>query len=377
MSKYTTQVRFICESECGLTESEGFNSVDTIIEKAAPKVFNFDFPVFDIKYRLPLEKKILSHYYTREIGEETYGLWKLRLSTRLREIMPYYNKLYESELYKFNPFYDIDLTTRHEKINVGHNTEKEDVHGNTFIDTENKAVTNTTEAELGTSETERNQTTATLETGERDNNSTTATMNTQTSKADNTEANLETTQTGRDGDGTAYQLFSETPQGAISFQDVNIGVNNGLVKDGTGNAYLTTATKNMNKDRVDETTSKFQGNTSTGESEQSNFTGETGSAEEKNSLFRGDTSAEQETDSTFKGKTGAGEVSREGNTTENTNKETNTVKDIKNTEDYLEHVHGKRTHISFSKLLQEFRETFLNIDMMIIEELSDLFLNLW
>ena len=34
MSKYTTEVRFICETLAGLTESEGFDSIDDIIEKS-------------------------------------------------------------------------------------------------------------------------------------------------------------------------------------------------------------------------------------------------------------------------------------------------------------------------------------------------------
>ena len=33
--------------------------------------------------------------------------------------------------------------------------------------------------------------------------------------------------------------------------------------------------------------------------------------------------------------------------------------------------------MSYAKMLKEFRETFLNIDMMVIESLSDLFFGLW
>lgn len=110
MSKYTTEVRFICEMAAGLTESAGSSKVDEIIAKAAPVVFNFDWPIFDEAYRLGLEEKILRHYYTREIGEETVGLWKLRLEDRLNLIMPKYNQLYESARLEFNPFYDVDYT---------------------------------------------------------------------------------------------------------------------------------------------------------------------------------------------------------------------------------------------------------------------------
>lgn len=110
MSKYTTEVRFICETASGLSESKGYTDVDTIITNAIPKIFTFTFPIFDENYRTVLEKKILKHFYTREICEETVGLWKLRLDAKLNEIMPYYNKLYESELLEFNPLYTANMT---------------------------------------------------------------------------------------------------------------------------------------------------------------------------------------------------------------------------------------------------------------------------
>lgn len=114
MSKYTTEVRFICETASGLGESKGYTDVDTIITNAIPKIFTFTFPIFDENYRTVLEKKILKHFYTREICEETVGLWKLRLDTKLNEIMPYYNKLYKSELLEFNPLYTHNLTRKHD-----------------------------------------------------------------------------------------------------------------------------------------------------------------------------------------------------------------------------------------------------------------------
>lgn len=124
MSKYTTELRFICETQAGLRESVGYDGVSEVIKKARPKIFSFDYPIFDENYRPTLETKILRHFYTREIGLETYGLWKLHLEARLNEIMPYYNQLYESELIKFNPLYDTDIHTE------GHRDENVDANGN-------------------------------------------------------------------------------------------------------------------------------------------------------------------------------------------------------------------------------------------------------
>lgn len=112
MSKYTTEVRYLCEMEAGLDKSYGYQKIDDIIQAAIPRIFDFDFPVYDEKYRNVLCTKILRHFYTREIGEETYGLWKLRLETKLNEIMPYYNKLYKSGLEEFNPLWDTQMKTR-------------------------------------------------------------------------------------------------------------------------------------------------------------------------------------------------------------------------------------------------------------------------
>ena len=83
MSKYTTEVRFICENFAGYDESQGFSSVDQIISAALPKVFPFEVPIFDPAYKTVLCTKILRHYYTREIGSETVGLWQLRMQTKL------------------------------------------------------------------------------------------------------------------------------------------------------------------------------------------------------------------------------------------------------------------------------------------------------
>ena len=113
MSKYTTQVRFICETSAKLTESSGFNDIEDILNKSWSKIFS-DFPIFDEQYRAELCKKILRHYYTREICCETVGRWKLFLSDKMKNIMPYYNQLYQSELLKIQPLVSVDRSVTHE-----------------------------------------------------------------------------------------------------------------------------------------------------------------------------------------------------------------------------------------------------------------------
>ena len=113
MSKYTTQVRFICETSAKLTESSGFNNIDEILDRSWNKIFS-DFPIFDEQYRAGLCKKILRHYYTREICCETVGRWKLFLNDKMKNIMPYYNQLYQSELLNIQPLVSVDRSVTHE-----------------------------------------------------------------------------------------------------------------------------------------------------------------------------------------------------------------------------------------------------------------------
>ena len=83
MSLYTTQLRYIVESgyDLGLK----------------------DYPIFDESYRETLNNKIIQHFYFREIGLETVALFKVFINRAMKEIMPYYNKLYESANLQYNP----------------------------------------------------------------------------------------------------------------------------------------------------------------------------------------------------------------------------------------------------------------------------------
>lgn len=112
LSKYTTQLRFICETCAKLTVSAGFIDIESVLDKSWDKIF-CDFPIFDEKYRAELCKKILRHYYTREICCESVGRWKLFLSDKMKNIMPYYNQLYQSELLKIQPLVSVDRSVSH------------------------------------------------------------------------------------------------------------------------------------------------------------------------------------------------------------------------------------------------------------------------
>lgn len=307
MSKYTTQVRFICETAAGLSESEGQASVKQIIAAAIPSVFDFDFPIFDESYRTVLETKILKHYYTREIGLETVGLWKLKLDTKLNEIMPFYNQLYKSELIEFNPMYDVDLTR-------DHNLKREE-------------TTKQDATEKGTIE----------KTGSVDDNTHTETSDNQnnesTTDIQNTKGSTSREQLG--SSKTHYDKYSDTPQGSL--QNVQ------------NDTYLTNARMIIDSD------------SQTGETTVSG-----------NDTSMGTTTANSSTDGTNDTERNIStNDSEEKSVSQNLNKNLNSI------DDYIEHVKGKNGGVSYSAMLNEFRTTFLNIDMQVINELGDLFMNLW
>jgi hypothetical protein len=97
MSKYTTELRFYIES--------------------GNEVFDFDYPIFDESYRSVLEQKIMDTYYFREIGFETVGRFKHYLKAKLNTIMPYYNKLYETDNLITVDNYNINLDNTITKTN--------------------------------------------------------------------------------------------------------------------------------------------------------------------------------------------------------------------------------------------------------------------
>lgn len=263
MSKYTTEVRYICENKSGLQKSANANEVDAILEQSWNKIFTTNVDFFDEAYRKILCKKILKHYYLREIGCETVGIWILWMNTKLEEIMPYYNQLYKSELLQFNPLYDTDVTRTHNRTTDSTNNENK-----------NRTVN-------GSGITKNNGSVASKSDGSSNNNS--------------------------------LDLYADTPQGAISTLE--------------NETYLTNARKISDNSTV--TNNENITNTKNGENEY---------------------------------------IENE----ENKNIETNN-----STEDYLESVKGKQGGESYSSMLIKYRDTFLNIDMQVIEEFSDLFMLLW
>jgi len=109
-----------------------------IIKQTRAKVFDFTYPIFNESYRAELETKILTHYYTYEIGSETYTEFKFNLYKKMNENMPYYNKLYVAMNKDFDFDINIDFTEtlEGEGTNEANNTTKNTL-SSTDTDTQN------------------------------------------------------------------------------------------------------------------------------------------------------------------------------------------------------------------------------------------------
>jgi hypothetical protein len=289
MSRYTTTIKTICESITG--EQVNFKNYKSVVEQSIPFIF-LNFPIFKEDYKNGLCAKILEHYFYHEIGVETVGQWKMRLNTKLNEIMPYYNKLYLSELIKFDPFINVDYTEEIDRETMSE------------ILAQLKGETNT------------NNITEFL--GKEFINNESSGTNTN---------NGNTNKTGSEN-GVDRNYYSNTPQNDLTY-----------IEQGR---YLTDFRKNTDDRSNKENTT----------SQNTNVSRET-SKDEKSFENRMNRNIGKNTEES------------KNNTDTNTN------------ESIVKKIIGKNNSESYVKLLQELRESYMNIDMMVINELQPLFMSIW
>jgi hypothetical protein len=212
---------------------------------------------FDPNYKKVFETHFIRNFYTREIGFETEGLFKFKLENWLSINMPYFNKLFQSELITFDPLSNTKL-----------NKKKDGRNDKTLKQT-----------------------------------STTNGNSTATSHQENSGEATE--------DDFGRHLESDTPDNRLTI----------TTNDGAG---------------VIEYASKID------ESNQNNS---------------------RTTNSTT-----------DGNATDETNVTNSGNSSINETEDYIENIIGKNGDQSYSKMLMEYRESFIRIEKRIFEEMQELFM---
>lgn len=318
MSKYTTEVRFICEQAAGLESSAGFASIDDILDKSWESIFTTKQDVYN-GYKEVICKKILKHYYTREIGYETVGLWKLKMNTLFEEIMPYYNNIYRVTAMEFNPLWDVDYT------DTGNRQGENNEQGNT---TGSRNQTRTDN--LQTLREDELQDTRT-------DNLTDTTTNNLTQLVTNDLRDESSATTGT----TNLDAYQETPQGSLTqVAELN---------------YLTNARRVTNDQTAGGT------NTSTG-------TVTTDNTGDQTLEHTGDQVTNHDGTQTHKytGTQKHDEMHQEGRQST-----------LNTTEDYVTHITGKRGGMTYSAMIEEYVTKLKNVDMMIINEFKEEFMMLW
>lgn len=312
------------------------------IEVGRKQLFDFDYPIFDEAYRNVFETHFIKEFYMREYGFETVGLFKLRLEIWLQTNMPYFNKLFQSELIEYDPLINTETKRIHNKKNDRNQQDKRDSEENQKANTKTDIDVNSRE------HTESNRT------GKFDSESNGTSEGTKKEDIDKTGK-----RTGNEtGEGTSEnfnrQLQSDTPQ-----ERLQITPN----EDGSGSIeYASKIQETKDKGKTTNKTDRSEDTT-----DKSNLTGDTtGKTHDETT---GTSTEDMKSDTT-------GNVHTTSNQdfTGDTNKNENLNSDIKSTEDFIEHIVGKIGVLTYPEMIEKHRASFLRIERMIFKEMNQLFM---
>ena len=122
-------------------------------------IWAFDYDGFyEGEAKAAFEKKVIDHYYFRQIGQETIGRFLHYFRSRIREIMPYYKQVYKSIQIMDaieDPFGNIDVTETFEQTttNTGRTSGTVDSStrssGDTSVDTSDDHINRFSDSPAG------------------------------------------------------------------------------------------------------------------------------------------------------------------------------------------------------------------------------------
>ena len=330
MSKHTTMVRWYCEylynhrnSEVP-TPSTWETDPSVIIPYAANIIFHFPYELWDEDYKPVLTQKILQHYYFREIGEETTAMWQYRIRQTMQEIIPYYNKLYDTTIREYEPLYNRNFTEEYTNKGTSLENKKSDEEVNYTDHQDTEQTLERTVNQDYTNETTRKDTENV--TGKTITDQDTTSKNDQTSNS------------------TVKDAKSTTPMNRLIWNDIESGLyasetewqsTNGTVND-TGEGTLNSTVDNTTDTDFDSTVNDTA-NTKTTENQTVNTT------------FDDESNSTRDYTHDIMGQT---------------------------TLDYVRKISGWDGNSPNEELLK-WRDTLINIDMMVIEEFADCFLQVY
>lgn len=293
--------------------------VDTIDDATLmPSIFGLDkYPIFDDAYRDELNRKIIARFWNREIGHETEEMFRMRMDTRMREIMVEKNQLYQSELIKFNPMHTIDIKT--------------DVN-----ETATGTLAGTTTANQDTTDQIIGKTTNDVTTSGQSDTTTSGTSDVTTDMSKDTTAGVESDSTSTK-DAKSRAVSSVMPQNQLSGNGDYADSAQDSVSDGsdTSHSETDTTSNETNAGTVGTVDSGLSGTIESGTSlaEENETTNRTGTNDQTGTVDSATTDSRDRTSTTV----------------------------------------GYQAMPA--QLLQQFRDTILNIDLQILTDLERLFMS--
>lgn len=322
-----------------LTKDPNFNVFD----------FDYDFYTDDLEIKKNFENKFIQTYYFHEIGQETVARFKYMLKARLDLEMPYYRKLYETELKTRN----IDFMLNKEYIETH---TREVITENISEGTDNRTINQTSSINS------TNNKTSSSNISEEHSSKTDATNNKSINSNNKDITNSTITNTGR-SDNTYTDNTTITNDNSHKESYVRDGIANittekdltGATTDSTNETIRGSKTDSLinNNTELNNTT-----NTQTVDTTESdNIDSTTKSSDTSNSTSTLNDTIE-----------GLNTLQNSDNLTKN-NLERGT-----NRESYTTKGKGNIGILSNAKLLQEWRSVIIEIDRQIIDSLYNLFM---
>lgn len=368
ISRYTMTLAEMLQRYSPSTNAFSLEQIAALVKNSEANIFPYPYPIWDEDYRSVLNCKICTHYLYREIGFDTPARFIFELSNKLNEIMPYYNQLYKTQLEGIQALVDMDLYEEYIGEGATHDVSKDTSTEDAQTEgdrskhdmSEETNYANTTYGK-NTRHTKSGDDTLQKEYGKSqtttyNNVQDTATYNSQNA----TEYDSQDKKTGQD-----INRFSNTPQGALI----------GILSD----RYLTNATV----DDIDETTAKTGTDTAKHTGNDTNV--RTGSQTVADSGKDTDVTTYDTTDDTQdsgEDKTDGGNTGNVWTTEGYLDKKLGTTtsnKDASGTKNdsYFKHTWGRTGSKDIVEEVMQLRDAIINIDMMVIEELNDLFMGLY
>ena len=402
MAIYTTQLRSIVEQ----AQTDAHVGPDDFTVAYARLGLN-DYPIFDESYRQTLNDKIIRHYYFQEIGAETVARFRWYVRNTMFEMMPFYNQLYASLNLITDPLTNVQYTYQdvitESKTDAG--TSSQTTSGQTSrTETETHDGDDVTEAAKGSGKTETlqhghyitedmthgHEIVEELEHGHTETDTTTygrVTDETGTTTYGRTQATVNggTDQT-LEGATHEREIRSDTPMNQIPSGGVeNLNYATEVTyTDREGQRAGTTTYGGTTNVTYGGSDGEVANTTNSGEDVTETVNAGTDTTTTTNAGTDSKTVSNTGADTTTTTTSGA-DTTTLSHGEEITTVESGTSSGSKSeTDSRTSDMDGTRSHerigydgISQRNLLEEFRKTFLNVDLQVINSLQQCFFGLW